>query len=116
MTKIVNKTKNIILAEKTEIADTPLKRMKGLLGKNNLNQGEGLIIKPCSSIHTFFMRFSIDVVFLDDYNEVTALTESLPPFRFFGSFLKGKIVLELPQGTIARTKTSINDKIEIQVD
>ncbi|MFH0867967.1 MAG: DUF192 domain-containing protein [Candidatus Woesearchaeota archaeon] len=113
MVKIVNKTKNTILAEKAEIANTPLKRMKGLLDKVALEHGEGLIIKPCSSIHTFFMRFCIDVIFLDRNNRVVALTESLSPWRLFGSALKGRMVIELPSGTIAKAKTSINDTIEI---
>jgi len=110
--KIINKTKNTILAEKAEIADTPLSRSKGLLGRNGLEEGEGLIIIPCSSIHTFFMRFSIDAAFLDKNNIIVAMKSSLQPSRIFGSIFKGKLVIELSEGTLQRTKTEPHDVIE----
>ena len=112
--RIVNVTKHAVLAEKAEVADTPSKRTKGLLGKNGLREGEGMLIKPCSSIHTFFMKFNIDVVFLGKGSRVVSLTESLPPSRLFGSLFKGKMVIELPPGTIAKTHTSIGDEIEVR--
>ena len=112
--RIINRTKNTLLADRAEVANTHFKRLKGLLGKEALKEGEGLIIKPCSSIHTFFMRFSIDAIFLDKNNSVVAIAESLPPSRFFGSLLKGKLVIELPLGTIARTNTIIGDELELR--
>lgn len=112
--RIVNQTRGTVLAEQAEVANTPFKRLKGLLGRQRLKQGEGLIIIPCSSIHTFFMRFSIDAVFLGKDGRVVALAESLPPTRLFGSLLKGKLVIELPCNTISQTKTSLNDCISMQ--
>lgn len=112
--KIINQSKGTILADKAEIADTPFKRIKGLLGRKGLNQGEGMVIIPCNSIHTFFMRFSIDVIFLGNDNRVVALAESLPPARLFGSLLEGKLVIELPSGTLSRTKTTLKDQISIE--
>jgi len=111
--KIINSTKYTILAEKTEVANTPFRRLKGLLGRTSLEEGHSLVIKPCSSIHTFFMQFPIDVIFLDKDNKVAALAEALRPWRLFGAPLKGKLVIELPSGTITRTKTSKGDTIEI---
>lgn len=111
--KIINKTKNTILADSANIADTPFRRLKGLLGKKSLEQGKGLVIKPCNSIHTFFMKFSIDILFLGKEGQVIALAHSLPPSRLFGAFLKGVLVIELPAGTIKQTNTSINDKISL---
>lgn len=111
--KVINKTKNTVLAEKAEIADTPSMRIKGLLGKDNLKQGTGLVIVPCSSIHTFFMRFSIDVLFLDRQNRVVKIARSLLPGRIFGSFLKGKLAIELPIGTLDKTNTKVSDLVEI---
>ncbi len=109
--RIINKSKNITLADRAEVADTPFKRLKGLLGRRALEQGEGLVIIPCNSIHTFFMRFSIDVAFIGKDDQVVAITHSLLPSRLFGAFLKGKLVIELPVGTLKKTNTTINDVI-----
>jgi uncharacterized membrane protein (UPF0127 family) len=93
-------------------ADTFLARFRGLLGRGGLGEGEGLWIVPCGSIHTCFMRFPIDVLFLDREGRVTALSRSLPPWRAAGS--KGGVsVLELPAGTIDRTGTVQGDRVEI---
>lgn len=111
--RIINQTKGTILAQKAEIADTTLKRFKGLLGRTGLGESEGIVIVPCSSIHTFFMRFNIDVVFLDSQNRVVVMANSLPPWRLFSSFFKGKLVIELPTGTLVKTRTTLNDQIEL---
>ena len=111
--KIINKTNNKVLANRAEIADTPFKRIKGLLGRTSLKEGEGLVITHCSSIHTFFMRFSIDVAFLDRHSRVVAIASCLPPARLFSSLFKGKLVIELPVRTLAKTGTKVSDSIEI---
>ena len=71
--KILNLTRNAILAEKAIIADSFFRRLQGLLGQDSLASGAGLILKPCDSIHTFFMRFPIDAAFVDKNNRVTRL-------------------------------------------
>lgn len=111
--KVTNKTKNTVLAKEAEVADTFPKRLKGLLGRSGLNIGQGFIIIPCSSIHTFFMKFPIDAIFLDKNNRVVALAESLSPSRLFGSWLKGRLVIELSAGTITKTQTTKGDQIDI---
>lgn len=111
--KVTNKTRGTILAQKAQIANTPLLRLKGLLGRRGLEQGEGLIIEPCNSIHTCFMRFPIDVLFLDKNYKIVSLTSNLSPWRLFGALFSGKIVLELPAGTLAETRTKNGDLIEI---
>ena len=73
--KIINISKNTILADKAEMADTFFKRLIGLLNRKSLGKGEALILSPANCIHSFFMRFSIDVLFLDKSNKVVA---SLP--------------------------------------
>ena len=75
-------------------------RLKGLLGKDRLDPGQGLLIQPCKGIHTFFMRFSIDAVFLDKGNRVVALAHALPPNRMTSIYPKAVSVLELPAGTL----------------
>ncbi len=112
--KVTNKTRGTILAHKAHIANTPISRLRGLLGRNGLNQGEGLIIKPCSSIHTWFMRFTIDAVFLNKGNRVVSVARSLPPWRLFGTLFKGKMVIELPAGEATKSQTENGDMIEIQ--
>ena len=113
--RIINETKGTVLADKAGVANTTFKRLKGLLGREILKDGEGLIIIPCSSIHTFFMRFSIDVVFLDRSNRVVAMVRSLPPARLFSSIFKGSLVIELPVGTLAKTNTEISDQIVLEI-
>jgi uncharacterized membrane protein (UPF0127 family) len=112
--RIINKTKNTILAQRAEVAATILKGIKGLLGRKGIGEGEGMIIKPCSSIHTFFMQFPIDVIFLNKDNQIAALREYMPPYRMFSTWFKGKQVIELPAGTISKTNTALKDEISIE--
>ncbi|MFC1755250.1 DUF192 domain-containing protein [Thermoproteota archaeon] len=112
--RIVNKTKSSVLAEKAEIANTPLSRMKGLLGRDKIDLGEGLVIVPCSAIHTFFMKFSIDVAFIDVNNKVVALSRDLTPGKLFSGGRESKKVIELPVGILESTNTCIQDLIELQ--
>ena len=101
------------LSNNVIVANSLLKRMKGLLGKKEMQEGEALWIKPCMSIHTFFMRFPIDVVFLSKRNRVVALIKNIKPNRMTKLYLKAASVLELPSGTIESTATEIEDQIEI---
>lgn len=87
----------IIVAGKVKSADTFIQRFIGLMGKTVLESDEGLLLKNCSSIHCFFMRFPIDVVYLSADMKVLA-TETIKPWHI-GSFIKdAKHVLELPEG------------------
>jgi uncharacterized membrane protein (UPF0127 family) len=95
------------------VADTLFKRMKGLLGKSEMQSGEALWIKPCMSIHTFFMKFPIDVVFLNKRNQVVAIKKNMVPNRLTRLYLRSLSVLELPAGTIEATATRVGDEIEI---
>jgi hypothetical protein len=101
------------LADNVTIADTLLKRMKGLLGKSTMLTGEALWIKPCISIHTFFMKFPIDVIFLNKKNQVIATISNLQPNRITRLYLQAISVLELPAGILQITDTRIGDEIKI---
>ena len=101
------------LSNNVAIADSLLKRMKGLLGKNTMPTGGSLWIRPCISIHTFLMRFPIDVVFLDKTNRVIATIKNLQPNRITWFYPKAASVLELPTGTVEATGTKVGDKLEI---
>lgn len=108
--KLINKTTGKMLCENLEIADTPAKRMKGLLGRKGLFEGEGLHIIPCNSIHSFFMKFKFDAVFIDKKNTVLAVAERMLPCRVKICFAANSVV-ELPEGTISRTGTKISDTV-----
>jgi hypothetical protein len=111
--KIVQENKGRILAENASLASNFLKRLKGLIGREKLTPGEALVIKPCNSIHTFFMRFAIDAVFLDKNNRVVKVISSMKPFRMSGIYFKAHLVIELPAGTIQETSTSAGDTLQI---
>lgn len=95
--------KGIELGNDISLATSMTARMKGLLGKNTLPPGKGLLIRPCKGIHTFLMKFPIDVIFLDKDNQVIALFRELPPNRLTNIYPKAASVLELPAGTIPLT-------------
>jgi uncharacterized membrane protein (UPF0127 family) len=101
------------LSNNVVLADSILKRMKGLLGKNNMLAGEALWIKPCMSIHTFLMKFPIDVIFLNKRSQVIAVIKNLKPNRLTWFYPKAASVLELPSGTLKDTDTRVGDEIEI---
>ena len=102
------------LSHNVQIAQSVFQRMRGLLGKDTLAAGESLWIKRCNSIHTFFMRFPIDVIFLDKNNEVIATKTNLKPHRLTRLYPRAVSVLELPAGIIGATATVVGDKIEFE--
>jgi uncharacterized protein len=112
--KIINKTKNTVIAEKAMLADTALSRLKGLLGRSSIGASEALIITQCRSIHMFFMKFAIDVIFVDRKNRVVGIVERIKPFGLSPYFWRATAAIELPEGVIALTKTQKGDSIEVQ--
>ena len=82
MTKaVVRAGDGAVICERCTIADTPLRRMRGLLGRHELAQDEGMLLRPAPSVMTFFMRFPIDVVFLDRGGTVLAIRADVRPWR-----------------------------------
>ena len=90
-----------LVCERCQVADRPLSRLRGLLGRRELEPGAGLLLKPCNSVHTFFMRFPIDAVFLDGERRVLRVRERLRPWRIAGA-RGAHAVLELPAGEAER--------------
>lgn len=86
-----------------EVADTAQERMVGLLGRDGLPPGHGLILEPCRLIHTFMMRFAIDVVFVDRAHRVTRVARDVRPARFAWGGFRARTTLELPAGTLGPT-------------
>ena len=111
--KVTNQTRSRLLAEEAVIAATPFSRLRGLLGKANLASGSGLILKPCNSIHTLFMRFAIDAAFVDRQNRIIKIYSQLKPWRLSAIFFNSALCLELPAGTLSATQTEEGDQIQI---
>jgi uncharacterized membrane protein (UPF0127 family) len=92
------------------VADTPRTRMKGLLGRRSLEPGEGLLLRPAGSVHTAFMRFAIDAVFLDRELRVLKVASGLRPWRT-AARRKAHAVLELPAGEAERRGLEPGDRL-----
>jgi uncharacterized protein len=99
-----------IVCERCVLADTALARMRGLLGRRDLPSGEGVLLKPASSVHMAFMRFPIDAVFLDRDLRVVRIASDLKPWRAAGS-RGAKAVLEIPAGAAGRRGLSVGDRL-----
>lgn len=112
--KIVNLTRNTILAETCIIADSFWIRFKGLMGKKSISPGNALLLVPCKSIHMLFMRFPIDAVFLDKNNRVVYLLENLKPWRVSPVVKQAYSVLELPAGMIKTSGTMRGDEVAVK--
>jgi uncharacterized protein len=101
------------LAANLSVAATVCSRAKGLLGRKALAPGEGLWIKPCLGIHTFFMRFPIDVAFLDKQCRVIEVVHHLAPQRLTKFVPAAAGVIELPAGTLSASGTVVGNHIVI---
>ncbi|MDP8213453.1 MAG: DUF192 domain-containing protein [Candidatus Zapsychrus exili] len=111
--QIINITNNTTIATDVVVADTFKTRAIGLLNREGINDGEALVITRCQSIHMFFMKFAIDVIFADKNNRVVGLVKTIKPFCLSPLFFKANYAVELSSGTILATNTSIGDQIEL---
>jgi uncharacterized membrane protein (UPF0127 family) len=110
--EIVNVTTGRTLASDARVADDFFARLKGLLGTRSLADGEGLVIRPCDSIHTFGMKYPIDVVFAADGGRILKMIVCLGPGRM--AVCRGsRYVVELPAGTLVRTGTMAGDQLRL---
>jgi uncharacterized membrane protein (UPF0127 family) len=111
--KAINLTTGQIIADKVKIAQDFKSRSVGLLNRTSLGDGEALLIKPCNSIHMFFMKFPIDVVFLNKNGNVVKTKKSLLPWRL-AQCLISNMTLELKAGTIDRCSIKTGDSIKFE--
>lgn len=109
---VVRRRDGTLVCEKCVVADNVLSRMRGLLGRSELPPGEGLLIRPAPSIHTFFMRFPIDAVFLDADLRVLAVRTEVAPWRTAGH-RGARAVLELPAGEASRRGIRVDDRLVV---
>lgn len=112
--RVLNATRGAALAERCGEARSFFARGRGLMGHPGLAPGEGLLIDPCSSVHSFFMRFPIDVVFADKAHTVVGLTHAMAPNRPYAGAWRARYVVELPAGTIAATGTQLGDLLSLE--
>jgi uncharacterized membrane protein (UPF0127 family) len=108
-----NLTRQTTIATHLEITENSWDRMKGLLGRNDLPAGHGLMITHCRSIHMFFMKFPIDVIFCNDENKVVGLCPGIKPFALSPVFFQSACAIELPVGTIHSSRTQVGDNLAI---
>ncbi len=101
-----------VICERCAVADRMLPRMKGLLGRRSLRAGEGLLIRPAPSIHTFFMRFAIDAVFLGRDGDVLKVAHNIRPWRA-RSCRGARAVLELAAGEAKRHGISYGERLAV---
>jgi uncharacterized membrane protein (UPF0127 family) len=105
-----NRTRDTLLGQAVEIADTSAKRRTGLLKHERLEPGHGLWIVPCESVHTFFMKFAIDLVYVDKKHIVRKVRNAVPPWRL-SACLSAHSILELPAGTAQQSGTQSGDEL-----
>jgi uncharacterized membrane protein (UPF0127 family) len=103
-----------MVCERCLVADSPWSRMRGLLGRRGLQSGEGLLLRPTGSVHTFFMRFAIDVVFLSRDGEVLKVARAVRPWRTAGA-RRAKAVLELGAGEAERREIRVRSRLDLSV-
>lgn len=109
--RVENLSRGTVILQEAAVADTFLRRLKGLLGCKGLSAGQGLLIEACRSVHTCGMAFSLDVAFVDSEHRICYLREGMPPFRFSPVIKKASYVIEAPAGTFRQTQTRCGDKI-----
>lgn len=107
---VKNPSRGATIGDKIEEASTAATRRKGLLGRDGLADGEGLWIVPCESVHTFFMRFPIDLLYLSRDLKVKKVCHAVKPWRL-SACLTAHSLIELPAGTLRRTGTRKGDRI-----
>ena len=108
---IVRAGDGAVICERCTIADTPLRRMRGLLGRRELGSDEGMLLRPAPSVQTFFMRFPIDVVFLDRNGVVVGVRPEVRPWRS-RSCRRARSTLELRAGEAGRRGVRVGDVLE----
>lgn len=109
--RLVNGRNGAVLAGSVERAASFAARLRGLLGRKSLGEGEALAIEPCTSIHTFFMRFSIDVVFVARDGRAVRAIADLSPWRATRIYPSAALAVELPAGTLRSTGTIEGDPL-----
>jgi uncharacterized membrane protein (UPF0127 family) len=111
---IVNKTRNTVIADEAVLATGFSSRLLGLMFRSGLLEGQGLWIEPCADIHSCFMNFTFDAIFISKELKIVAVESEVKPWRFIWTKKHARSVLELPAGIIARTQCQVGDQLAWQ--
>lgn len=110
-----NQTKQTLVAQSVHKADHFFARLKGLMGSRTFPaEFQGMLLAPCNSIHTFFMRYPIDVLFLAQDGQVLHQIQAMAPWRVSARVSQAKKVLELPAHALETSQTQLHDRIVFQ--
>ncbi len=110
--RVINNTRNEVLAERAELATSYWSRFWGLMGRRELPAGCGLVLQPGGGIHMWFMRIPLDVLHVDKNDRVTHVLRGIKPWRFGPLLVGGKRAIELPVG--AAEETQVGDEIIVE--
>ena len=114
MPRIIDETKGTVVAQDVHLADGVWSRFWGLMGRKSLSDGAGLLLKPSFSIHTAFMRFRIDIVYLDRSLQVVKVVPEMKPFRVSVAFGGAHSALELNAGAAAKAGVTMGDQLTLE--
>jgi uncharacterized membrane protein (UPF0127 family) len=110
---LVNERTRAPIATEVELADTRAARRRGLLGRDRLDPTAALVLTPCVAVHTAFMRFPIDIVFLDRDGRAVKLVSDLVPWRIAAA-ARAHSVVELAAGTLRRHAVTVGDRLSVR--
>lgn len=113
MPRVINEAKRTVVADEVRVAASIWSRFWGLMGRKRLSEDAGLLLKPSTSIHTAFMRFPIDVVFLDRALKVVKVVSQMKPFRATLAFGGAHSALELNAGAAAAAQIEPGDQLAL---
>jgi uncharacterized membrane protein (UPF0127 family) len=115
--RVLNRTRGTVLCERLEVAESIAAKSRGLLGRDGLAPGSGMLFEsglvPLMWMHMFFMRFAIDIVFLDKSNRVLRINHRLRPWRISSMVFGARRALELEAGAAARSGTAEGDQLRV---
>ena len=109
--RITNESRGTLLAERAEMAASFWSRLRGLMGRAELPAGSGLSLEPNGSVHTFWMRFAIDVIFTDRAGRIVGMRSAMPPNRPYAGAWRAHRTVELPAGVIENSESRIGDQL-----
>lgn len=112
---LVNQRTDVSVADRVEVAVTRKSRRKGLLGRSGLEASSALILAPCAAVHTMFMRFAIDVVFVDSDGCALRMVPNLGPWRIAVEPFAHAVV-ELPAGSLSQCHVNVGDRLYLRKD
>ena len=112
--RVVNQSRGIALAERAEVAESLLARGVGLIGRRDWLRSDGLVIRPCNSVHCCLMSMPIDVAYVDAQDRICRVAPNLKPWRFGPMVFSARYVVELPAGRLARTSSEPGDQLVLE--